>query len=120
MKKSSCKDQVEILDQKYSIPTLMKSEMRIRFQNAFFPSFADLPKQFFEIGEYVASVNPIGKGLDLAFFVEQLNLSEKLRLQSFPTYSRAFDTLIQLDSYGDLKIEKAALYLDQFISDIYH
>lgn len=124
MQMSYCVNPISTLDKKYAVPTLTRSEMRVRFMNSHLPSYADLPKQFYEMGEYVASVNPIGKGLDLSFFVEQLNLSEKLRktsiLAAAASPEEAPSSVIELESNGDLKIEKAALYLDKIVPNVYH
>jgi len=121
MQKTSCVNPVASLDKKYTVSTLTRSEIRVRFSTSFFPNYLGLSKQFYEVGEYVASVNPIGKGLDMEFFIQQLNLSEKLRARSVANNPAEIpNSLIELQADGDLKIEKAALYVDKIIPDVYH
>ena len=123
LKKTSCNLPENALNSKYKMPLLNKNTMRVRFINAILPSYDNLPKQFFEVGEDVASLNPLGKALEMTFFLEQLNLSEKLKARSSAPDSDSEPnpaSLIELDSQNDLKIEKARLYLDKIIPNIYH
>jgi len=125
LQKSRCINPEKTLEEKYGIKLLSKNPMRISIINAIFSTYKGFSKQFYEEGENVMSFNPIGKKIPLNLIIKQLNVSESLKVKSF-TKNRSLSDLkrsdksIFLESNNDLKIEKAALYLNKVFSDIYH
>jgi hypothetical protein len=112
MQKSSFINPVAILTKNIKFLTWLEAQWELYLWTPFFANYSNLSKQNKEVGEYLASVNPVGKDPNLSFFIKKFNLSEKLINRSItlnPNFPPNPASLIELDSHNDMKFEKATL-----------
>lgn len=125
LQESKCSEVDFTMENELKVKFLSDNSMRIRVTSGFFEDYSKFKyKRFYEVSESLFQFNPLGNRISLGLVITQINLSQRLYVESLNAGKEEKEKkdaqLIDLDSNGDLSIDKAMVFLDTIITNVYH